>query len=605
MNIFVYRQDNSNSASDSLDKIKKARVDLAQSITTNQPIVALTSLPTLKSSPSSASPTNATVTESALPAQSIIQPTHPAVNSLVVSVPLSNTSLSPHHNLGNQTTVLISNVGLHSEKSNSLSGATTEQDLRSNLDSLKIEDEGTSSSMLTSNMDSAGLRIAYEKQESMANNTEVDMELEEIPAEVPVKRTRSQSNDKTEPPKVSSRGKKRNGNSNAATNANGNTSGRRSSGRGTQQTPSPQQPGAFASISQSQIKNSPPSSPSSESQGPVPNAKGRPKGSRKSAPAATGTSNSNSKDTKDTKMSFTNGVIAPHMLGNQLNPNSNMAHKMSEHLSSELEAHSIFNPNENSNLVGPQLQHKVIASARASNQSSASSSVGGGLSSMLGGAGGGTVPQTLDQLLERQWEQGSQFLMEQAQHFDIASLLSCLHQLRAENTRLEEHVSSLLQRRDHLLAVNARLAIPLTGQPVTPQSSHTHTVNNIHPAVAGNHGEVPRPEVPRSRHSTGSANYPAHPQGTSAVVPIENGIPSDSNQSFVSQGHHSPVRGQAQPSPNVRQPSPAGTQRQNMESTTRSESRLQQYSLYQGAGSSTQQQVAVRRDSEHVNSKPS
>merc|ERR1719447_1256649 len=64
-------------------------------------------------------------------------------------------------------------------------------------------------------------------------------------------------------------------------------------------------------------------------------------------------------------------------------------------------------------------------------------------------------PQTLEQLLERQWEQGSQFLMEQAQHFDIASLLSCLHQLRQENVRLEETVSSLIARRDHLLAVNA------------------------------------------------------------------------------------------------------------------------------------------------------
>lgn len=48
----------------------------------------------------------------------------------------------------------------------------------------------------------------------------------------------------------------------------------------------------------------------------------------------------------------------------------------------------------------------------------------------------------------------------------VASLLSCLHQLRAENQRLEEHVNSLLQRRDHLLAVNARLAIPLI--PTTP-----------------------------------------------------------------------------------------------------------------------------------------
>lgn len=53
----------------------------------------------------------------------------------------------------------------------------------------------------------------------------------------------------------------------------------------------------------------------------------------------------------------------------------------------------------------------------------------------------------------------------------VASLLSCLHQLRTENVRLEDHVGNLLQRRDHLLAVNARLAIPLTtGQyPEGPQ----------------------------------------------------------------------------------------------------------------------------------------
>lgn len=44
----------------------------------------------------------------------------------------------------------------------------------------------------------------------------------------------------------------------------------------------------------------------------------------------------------------------------------------------------------------------------------------------------------------------------------VASLLSCLHQLRTENVRLEDHVGNLQLRRDHLLAVNARLAIPLT-----------------------------------------------------------------------------------------------------------------------------------------------
>lgn len=109
------------------------------------------------------------------------------------------------------------------------------------------------------------------------------------------------------------------------------------------------------------------------------------------------------------------------MMGNQLNPNSNMAQKMTDHLNSELEAHSIFNPNENNgNLVGPQLHHRVISQAR-SNSTGGSSTASGtsGFSSMLGGSGG-TIPQTLDQLLERQWEQGSQFLMEQAQHFDSA-----------------------------------------------------------------------------------------------------------------------------------------------------------------------------------------
>lgn len=64
------------------------------------------------------------------------------------------------------------------------------------------------------------------------------------------------------------------------------------------------------------------------------------------------------------------------------------------------------------------------------------------------------------------------FLSCTVSNFTVASLLSCLHQLQAENLRLVEHLSSLVQRRDHLLAVNARLAIPLTGQ---PPAAHPHT----------------------------------------------------------------------------------------------------------------------------------
>ncbi|XP_044752489.1 protein AF-10 isoform X6 [Coccinella septempunctata] len=491
------------SSGETVDKAKKLKVETTQSIISNQPVVALTSISTIKAVPppcTSASeppivpPETTTVVSST--AQSIIQSTAPQsqAGSLAVSLPLSSKTLSPVSEASGSAQSISTLPNITAPQQDKSNDATKPQaaggDLSSNLDSLNLEEENAQSSMLTSETSTGGLKITYEKQEAMSTNTtEEDMELEETQAEVPAKRTR-----------------------------------------------------------------------------------------------------------------FQNGVTAPHMLGNQLNPNSNMAQKMSDHLNSELEAHSIFNPNENANMVGPQLHHKVVASAR-SNSVGSSNSGNGGLSGMLGG-GSGNIPQTLDQLLERQWEQGSQFLMEQAQHFDIASLLSCLHQLRAENLRLEEHVSSLLQRRDHLLAVNARLAIPLTGQPATPQTTHPHTVNNIHPAVAAGHSDIPR-----SRHSAGSASYPAHPQGSSADVPLENGLPPDTNQTYTS--HRSPVTGQPQRSPTVRL-SPAGSSfssnsliRQNSDTSGRSAPRPQQYSHYQGT-SQSQQQMVIRRDNEHhPSSKPS
>ena len=39
----------------------------------------------------------------------------------------------------------------------------------------------------------------------------------------------------------------------------------------------------------------------------------------------------------------------------------------------------------------------------------------------------------------------------------VASLLSSLHQLKEENIDLEDSVDRMVQRRDHLLAVRARL----------------------------------------------------------------------------------------------------------------------------------------------------
>ncbi|XP_029050847.1 protein AF-10 isoform X2 [Osmia bicornis bicornis] len=339
------------------------------------------------------------------------------------------------------------------------------------------------------------------------------------------------------------------------------------------------------------VKESPPSSPGSESMSS--NGPGRRKRKSASAASTTPTPSASStptlthpKEEKDIKL-FQNGVSAPHMLGNQLNPTSTMAQKMSDTLSQELEAHSIFTEASNSttNLVGPQLHSRVIASIRSNqtgapptsfssvfntnsntnsnmninSNASASVNIAG-----TGALGGGTIPQTLDQLLERQWEQGSQFLMEQAQHFDIASLLSCLHQLRAENLRLEEHVNSLLQRRDHLLAVNARLAIPLTTQP------SAHPVNNIHPNVNPSHPNVPHPDVPPgaaapvprvNREPRVNNTYMPHSSASNHSAALENGLPPDPSPpaaASLSQYQHRTSLVAPQPSPTIRH-SPAGS----------------------------------------------
>lgn len=92
------------------------------------------------------------------------------------------------------------------------------------------------------------------------------------------------------------------------------------------------------------IKESPPSSPGSEI------------GGRKRSGAPT--------EAKDFKI-FQKNVHATHMLGNQLNPTSSMAQKMSDQLHMEMEAHSVYNaaPSLESGtpLVGPAFPGKQIS----------------------------------------------------------------------------------------------------------------------------------------------------------------------------------------------------------------------------------------------------
>ncbi len=66
-------------------------------------------------------------------------------------------------------------------------------------------------------------------------------------------------------------------------------------------------------------------------------------------------------------------------------------------------------------------------SAAASGKSQVTSPKAGSIFSMQDTHAASSLPTSMEQLLERQWEQGSQFLMEQGQHFD--SKLSTFNRL--------------------------------------------------------------------------------------------------------------------------------------------------------------------------------
>ncbi|XP_050426553.1 protein AF-10-like [Adelges cooleyi] len=191
------------------------------------------------------------------------------------------------------------------------------------------------------------------------------------------------------------------------------------------------------------------------------------------------------------KKIFENNSSAPHMLGNSLNPSSSMAQTMADTLSEEIETHKKYGGDKNlsagqqqSSYKGPQL-HRRFPKPSTSQSSTVSQSQGSASSwsSIPNGLNNST--HELEDLLERQWEQGGALLMEQAQHFDIASLLTCLYQLKSENVNLEDELATYTRRRDHLLAVNARLAIPLP-----PQNTGNRTPASTSSAPTSSHSEA-------------------------------------------------------------------------------------------------------------------
>ncbi|XP_077010416.1 LOW QUALITY PROTEIN: protein AF-10 [Tamandua tetradactyla] len=85
------------------------------------------------------------------------------------------------------------------------------------------------------------------------------------------------------------------------------------------------------------------------------------------------------------------------------------------------------------------------------------------------------VAASIEQLLERQWSEGQQFLLEQGTPSDILGMLKSLHQLQVENRRLEEQIKNLTAKKERLQLLNAQLSVPFPT--ITTNASPSHQIH--------------------------------------------------------------------------------------------------------------------------------
>ncbi|XP_054863083.1 protein AF-10 isoform X3 [Amphiprion ocellaris] len=164
-------------------------------------------------------------------------------------------------------------------------------------------------------------------------------------------------------------------------------------------------------------------------------------------------------------------LAPPHMFGNRLNPNSTMAALIAQSEASPADQEV----GDSSGGVGAQ-GFSIRASPKTTPRSpigglqirydSSGSLPGPGLG-LLGAGGGGAetlppVATSIEQLLERQWNEGQSFLLQQGAQGDVVGMLKSLHQLQEENRRLEEQIKTLTMKKERLQLLSAQLSVPFT-----------------------------------------------------------------------------------------------------------------------------------------------
>nr|XP_024654666.1 protein AF-10 isoform X2 [Maylandia zebra] len=173
-------------------------------------------------------------------------------------------------------------------------------------------------------------------------------------------------------------------------------------------------------------------------------------------------------------------LAPPHMFGNRLNPNSTMAALIAQSEASPADQEAGDGSNSGGGCVGAQ-GFSIRASPKTTPRSpigglqiryDSSGSLPGPGQGLLGAGGGGeTLPPvatSIEQLLERQWNEGQSFLLQQGAQGDVVSMLKSLHQLQEENRRLEEQIKTLTMKKERLQLLSAQLSVPFT--PATASS---------------------------------------------------------------------------------------------------------------------------------------
>ncbi|XP_027703634.1 protein AF-10 isoform X2 [Vombatus ursinus] len=185
------------------------------------------------------------------------------------------------------------------------------------------------------------------------------------------------------------------------------------------------------------------------------------------SPSATSSMTTAVATTQANTLSGSSLSLAPsHMYGSRLNPNSAMAtliaHSENSQADPDLGDNSRSLVGRGSSPRGSLSPRSPVSSLQIRYDQSGNSS----LESLP------PVAASIEQLLERQWSEGQQFLLEQGTPSDILGMLKSLHQLQVENRRLEEQIKNLTAKKERLQLLNAQLSVPFPTLTTNPSPSH-------------------------------------------------------------------------------------------------------------------------------------